>query len=259
MFNAFSILVGLGATLGLAWVAWRTQRLERMPQRQVDYRITAGLFSLFGAIIGARAAYVGANWGYFQTHVDEAAQVWLGGLSWIGAVIAAILAIIGYAAVAQISLGALADALLPLGLMVTLGSWLGCMEAGCAYGAPTLPGQWWGLPTWDDWGQVIPRFPLQLLGALTSLLVFMAIEWLRPRLPHPGQAASLALLIFSAQMTGLSFLRADPVPLWRNQRLDSWAGIFLLALSLLVCLVAFLPGLRRQPEPERMSQRADSV
>jgi phosphatidylglycerol:prolipoprotein diacylglycerol transferase len=260
LINEFSILVGLGATTGLAWVAWRTQRIERMPQRQVDYRINAGLFSLLGALLGGRAAYVWVNWGYFQAHLGEAPQVWLGGLSWPGAVLAAILVVIGYAAAAQLSLGALADALLPLALTVTVSVWLGCFSAGCAYGAPAPVRAWWGVPIQDEWGVVMPRAPLPLIGALLSLVSFGAIEWLRPRLTYVGQAAGLALLAFSAQMAGLSLFRADPAPLWRGQRLESWAAILFLVLALLICLLASVPALRHQPEATtEVVQRNDPV
>lgn len=260
MINEFSILVGLGATIGLAWVAWRTQRIERMPQRQIDYRINAGLLALLGALLGGRAAYVWVNWGYFRAHLIEAPQVWLGGLSWPGALLVAMLVVIGYAAAAQLSLGALADALLPLALTVTVSAWMGCLSVGCAYGAPAPDGAWWGVPVQDEWGVVAPRVPIQLMGAMLSLVSFGAIEWLRPRLPYVGQASGLALLAFSAQMAGISLLRADPAPLWRGQRLESWAAIFYLVLSLLICLAALAPVLRHQPEATtEVLQRNDPV
>jgi len=239
--NAFSFFVGLGASIGLAWVSWRTRRVERMSFRQVEYRINGGLFALLGALVGGRAAFVGLNWSYFQVHPIDILRIGLGGFGWAGALAGGLVALALYAGLARISVGALADGLLPLVLCLVVSSWLACWQVGCAYG-PETPKTWWSIPARDEWGQFSYRWPVQPGGAVVTVLSFWFLEGLRPKLERPGQLASLGLLLLAAQMVVVSFLRVDPTLTWRDQRLDSWAGLFFLILSLLVNLAAFLPA-----------------
>jgi phosphatidylglycerol:prolipoprotein diacylglycerol transferase len=238
--NPFSLLVGLGATFGLAWVSWRTRRVERMPLRQVEYRVNGGLVALLGALIGGRAAFVFLNWPYFQYHPIDILRFGLGGFGWAGALAGGLVALALYASMAHISLGALADGLLPLVLCLVVSTWLACWQAGCAYG-PETEKTWWSIPARDEWGQFGYRLPVQPGGAAITVLGFWILEGVRSKLERPGQLASLGLLFLSVEMAGLSFLRADPTIIWRDQRLDSWAALAFIILSLLVNLVAFVP------------------
>jgi len=151
---------------------------------------------------------------------------------------------------AHISLGALADGLLPLALCLVVSTWLACWQAGCAYG-PETARTWWSIPARDEWGHYSYRWPVQPGGAVITVLSFWVLEGLRPKLERPGQLASLGLLLLSAQMAALSFMRVDPTFIWRDQRLDSWAALFFLILSLLGTLVAFFPTRQAQtPAPQ---------
>jgi prolipoprotein diacylglyceryltransferase len=126
----------------------------------------------------------------------------------------------------------LAEALLPLAATVSLGAWLGCWQAGCAYGPPV--DAWWGLPARDELGVISPRWPVQLAGAALTLILLALLEWLRLRAAAPGAAAgsaaagrtaALGLLGGSLLMLAVSFVRADPAPAWQGLRLDSWAAL----------------------------------
>ena len=82
--DLYAIIVGIGATAGLAWAA------RRAPHLQAIAWVIAGVWVLLGALVGARAAFVAANWLYFRSHLLEAPQVWLGGLFWPGALVGAL-------------------------------------------------------------------------------------------------------------------------------------------------------------------------
>jgi hypothetical protein len=84
--------------------------------------------------------------------------------------------------------------------------------------------------------------PVQLIGAVLTVAIFWFVDWSRSRLRIPGQAASLGLLALSLQLFGLSFLRADPSPVWQGLRLDSWA-----ALSYSIAAAFFFLLLARRP------------
>jgi prolipoprotein diacylglyceryltransferase len=201
--------------------------------------------TLLSALAAARLGYVIWNWGYFQQHWFDIPQVWLGGLSGVGALLGAWAGILVQARLVIKPAGELADRLLPLGGMVALASWLACWLEGCAYGLE-VGGAWWGLPAQDEFGSFSQRFPTQLLGACLTLGLLWAIESLKSKpkgrkesvLPLGG-AASLAWLGLSVEMLGLSFLRADPVLLWRGGRLDTWGSLGLVFLSLVCCLWVF--------------------
>jgi phosphatidylglycerol:prolipoprotein diacylglycerol transferase len=174
------------------------------------------------------------EWGYYQAHPLEIPQVWLGGLSGIGAILGALLALPIAAALFHEPAGALADRLLPLGAMVVVSSWLACWYAGCAYGV--LVNTWWALPARDEGGAFQKRFPLQLIGAVLAVGSFWLLDrlyssskWLSRM--RKGTTAVLGLFCFSLELFGLSFFRGDvfhPSDLalfWFGWRQDAWAAL----------------------------------
>lgn len=230
----FSLLVGLGAGVGLAWVAWRAAGL---PPTGTVQRVNAGLWTLIGALLGSRAAYVAVNWAYFKTHLGEAPQVQLGGLAWPGALAGGLVFLAIYAALARQPLGVLADALLPLAASLTVSVWLGCWVLGSAYGPPLAA--WWAVPARDEGGHLAGRFPTQPLGALLAL----GLAWLLDLNWHfrrPGIASGLWLGGFALQLLAISLLRGDPAPGWQGLRLETWAALGFTALAALGLLLLYL-------------------
>ena len=235
--QTFSLILGLGAALGLAATAWQSA------DKQAEGMVDAGLAALLGSLLAGRAAYVAAQWGYYQAHLAEIPQPWLGGLSASGALLGAMLGLLVLGLLTPRSSGAsrssgaprspgtLADALLPLLAALTVSAWLACWLDGTAYGPRAAA--WWALEARDEWGQLAPRLPLQAIGALLALGWFGLLERFRPALARPGQLAGLACLGLALELFGLSFLRADPAPLWRSLRLDAWGALAAAAFALL--------------------------
>jgi hypothetical protein len=222
-FAPFTLALGLGAALGLGWIAWQA------PPRQAAARVNAGLWALLGGLAGGRLVFLGMLWAYGRLAPEQAFALPWGGLSWPGALAGGAALLLLYAAVARQPGGALADGLVPLLYLLAASLWLGCWAAGCAYGA-ALPGGP-GILARDEWGTVALRWPLQPLGAAACL----ALGWLVERSLHgrsfPGAAANLACLGLCLLMAALSPLRADPAPAWRGLRLDAWAALALAALA----------------------------
>lgn len=239
MIDAFTyqLIIGLGATLGLAWSAVRGG--ERASQI-----VNAGLVALLGAYAGSRIAYLLVNQAYFRNHPQEVFQLPLGGFSWPGALAGGALALLLFALIFHQPLGLLADAMLPLLVTLSVTGWLGCWLAGCAYGAPTEA--WWGLLASDEWGQVTRRWPVQASGALLSLLVIWLIDQLpQERLPS-GSAFVLGLLGISSINFFMSLLRADPAPLMNDLRLETWVALIYSGLALLIFLLMLLASRRHK-------------
>jgi phosphatidylglycerol:prolipoprotein diacylglycerol transferase len=242
--NLDSLLLGLSAALGLAWAAWLSPAGQEL--RRVDH----GLWVLAASLVGGRVGYVAFNWGYYRQQPWQIPAVYLGGLSWPGALCGGLLALALLARLTRQSFGQLADALLPLLAGLSCGAWLACWLNGCAYGP--LTSAFWGLPARDEWGSLERRWPTQLLGALLALSWVGLLIWARGRftgLSRPGCTAALGLLGLAIQLGGLAFLRADPLPGWCQVRLDAWAAAGLGLAALAGLLISLLqPGpLAQQP------------
>ena len=226
---SFSLLLGIGATLGLFWTARQSEAFA-----QPD-NINAGLWGLVGALIGSRAGFVLYQWPYFQAHFIEIPQVWLGGLFWPGAIIGSLLAIALFAAVTHTAFGLLTDRLVPLAISLSVSGWLACWLEGCAYGPESSA--WYAIPAWDEWSVMGDRFPTQLLGALLTIGLYSLLQILTPRLIDPGQPTSTTLLGLGVINYGLTYLRADPMLIWNGLRLDAWAGLGFALLGLVSLIV----------------------
>jgi len=225
----FPLLVALGALAGMFWI------FLGAPVESRWRRIDAGLWTLLGSLIGGRLAYVVVNWAYFQSHLLETGRVNLGGLSWPGALAGGLFTLVIYSAFSRQSLGELADAVLPMLIILPVSVWLGCWLDGSAYGWNTTA--WWGLPAMDEWGVTAQRFPVQLLGVCANLiLIFLLWQFSKRRQLKPGVKSSLALFGVSASLFGLSLLRADPTLYWREMRLDAWIALYFLILSVIMLI-----------------------
>jgi phosphatidylglycerol---prolipoprotein diacylglyceryl transferase len=234
---AFSVLIGLGAALGLGWAVWFAPEDQRLTC------LEAGLWSLVGALVGARAVYVALHWEYFRTSQIEILQFYRGGLSWPGALAGGLLALMLYSAVRQINPGEVADWLTPLLATAAIGAWLGCWLDGCAYGLPVASGGIFSAR--DEWGQFADRLPWQPLAALLTLAWFWGVERIKGRV-EPGVAAALAFLGLALVLLGAAFLRADPIQQWRGLRLDAWAALLIALLAILVLAVFLTAQYRKQ-------------
>lgn len=230
---ASSLLLGLGGSLGLAWMIWGQKG------RVSTWRLDLGLGVLAGALLGARVGFVAGDWSYFQSNKLEIPQAFLGGLSWVGAVSGGLLALIVTSGFKRQPVGSAGYAVLPLLTTLSACAWLGCWLDGCAYGKPVTA--WWGLPARDEWGIMSLRWPLQLVGALFSFIWFGMLSRFASRLA-PGLVFWIGLTGFSGGMLLLSFLRADASLVWRGMRAESWAAIALMSFSAGVALITFMSG-----------------
>jgi phosphatidylglycerol:prolipoprotein diacylglycerol transferase len=228
----YSLIFGIGAAVGLAWIAWKSPR--GAGRRHID----VGLLVLIGGLVGSRLFFAILNWSYYENHLAEIPQIYLGGLVWPGALLGGSLVLVGYVAWTGESMGAYADTLFPLFVSLVVVSWLGCWVDGCAYGK--VSNAWWALPARDEGGLLSSRFPLQLLGAFMALSTFLIIDVNRERFIRPGMLALLGGFILTLEYTFLSFWRVDPSPLWLGLRLDLWVAFMLLAITGLLFAITII-------------------
>ncbi len=208
---------------------------------------------LLGALIGSRAVFVMVDWAYYQLHPVEIIQVWLGGLSGVGALVGAVLAAVITSLWWKLPANMYLDATLPLLGTITITSWLGCWLDRCAYGQPT--NAWWGIPARDEWGVLAPRVPVQILGAILTLVLIWWLDRSTKVLPIHGLRAGLGLFGVSAVLFGLSYLRADPAEVWRGLRLDAWGALGLMIFSTVAVVVLLSVGKMRKKGSPRPSKK----
>lgn len=246
----FPLTIAAGVGVGMLWTVLPISVFPDLVRR----RFEAGSLALLGAWMGGRLAYVSINWAYFQSHLVEIPQVWLGGISWIGVVAGGCLAVPVIARIRRISSRDLADGLRPLFTSIVVSAWLASWLTGSAYGVEAKA--WWGIPAANEWGILLKRWPTQMLGALLALGVHWAVDQLvaRQRVRTPGLAALLELEGFFVSMMAISPFRGDPAPQWAGIRLEIWASVFFTILAL---VLVFSITLRRPRSPKIKKQSGD--
>lgn len=217
--NPFSLILALGASFGLFRIAMASK-----PAQRLDW-LLAGVFTLIGALIGARLGYTLLHINYFLTNPVEIPQFWLGGFTWEGAFAGGLLFLFFAKLIWQWPFLNLLDRISLLILPLGLAGWLGCWLTGVGYGQVLPTGSWFAIQALDETGTLALRVPVQPLGAI-SLAIFMGFAEL---LLYPtqtiGKKGVVACLVFSADMLLFSFLRADPAQTWQGLRFESWTAM----------------------------------
>jgi len=229
----FPLTISVGIGVGMLWAIWPVSVFPKIART----RFEVGAIALGSGLIGGRAGYVLINWDYFRKNLVEVPQIWLGGLSWIGVMAGGCLAVLIAARSRGTSFGNLADGLRPLFTSIVISAWLACWMTGIAYGVEI--DAWWGIPASDEWGFLVERWPIQMIGAFSALGFHWIFDRLlvRKRIRTPGFAALLELGGFSLTIFVLSPFRGDPAPQLAGLRLDTWVSLFYVILCIVSVIV----------------------
>ena len=217
----YSIILTCSAALGLGLSAWMVAERKR-------FTIDAGIGLLFLSLLGARIGYILLNLSFFGNHADQMPQIWLGGLSWPGALMGAGIALLGVHLIWKEPLAELADSYLPLVGTVAVAIWMTGWGAGVGYGPRT--NAWFGIPVRDLFGVIENRWPLPILGAvlsagwITGLVLLPLKKWN----VKPGWRAVLGTAGIVVINGVISLFRVDPAPTQWGIRWEAWFSIALL-------------------------------
>jgi prolipoprotein diacylglyceryltransferase len=223
----YSMIFSLCAAGGLVLSIWLSKENKFL-------LLDAGLGALFLSLIGARTGFVLRNLPYFKINPVEIPQLWLGGLSWPGALIGFTLALVAIHLLKKEPLGEMADSFLPLIGVMVLAAWLTGWWSGVGYGHQTSA--WYGIAVRDILGLVSKRWPLPILGAVFSgAWIIGTILFPLKRVRKPGFRAVLAIAGLTGINLSLSFFREDPAPQFLSLRWESWFSI-----AFLVCALALM-------------------
>lgn len=226
---SFTVVIALGVVMAVVLTA----RLER--RRTAPGWFDALLLVFVCALAGGRLGFVWGEWAYFQEQPAEIIQLWQGGFSYHGALLAGLAALALWAAFSAASFYAYAALFAPGLALVLISGWIACWFEGCAYGRKALPGPLAAdLP--DEFGVFALRYQTQLAGFFLALGAFLLILWLFKRLAPPALFWS-ALLSLSVAHLLPSFYRGDPLPALGPLRVDILLDLLLAAAALVALLM----------------------
>lgn len=224
----FGLFVWLGAFAGLLWTWRESERLGLDRKRVTD----EALFTLLGALVGGRATYVAFNWGDYAADFRRISTFWGGGLSFPGAFVGGLLALVLLRCQRAFPLWVLAD-LMTQGLALgQVFGWTGALLHGSQYGQPVDSPLSPKLP--DIYGIIEPRLPVQIAGALCALLLFILLRATKRRYPVPGVTTGLYATLYGGALFCLGFLRGDEANLIGPLRTDQWGYLVMINLGLAI-------------------------
>lgn len=220
----YGVMMALGFLAGLANWTW----LGRRRGKSFNYASDLLFWIMVAGVLGARAAYVVANWRAFLESPLAIVKVWQGGLIFYGGFFGGCMAVILFArAHHEHMLDAWDFAVTAVPLGHAFGR-VGCFLNGCCHGriyhgllAVTYPrgSLPWALQV--DAGKIdsyrprsLPVHPVQLYEAALNLCLYGVLVWLFRRRLKAGTVCAVYFLGYPVIRFTLEFLRGDPRAHW---------------------------------------------
>jgi len=215
------------------------------------------VWGIIGGLIVSRLVHV---IDHVVTHPGEPIQIiGFAGLSLLGAVGGAVLAVWVYTRVKKITwsdMAVVGDAVAVGAPLAQAIGRIGCTINGCCYGEPSsLP---WAVvyahPESACGIKGIPLHPTQIYFLLWNLVVFAVIWRMRKRIKPPGALFLLYLWLYAAGDFGLRFFRVNDIWL-----LGLYQGQVISLLILLAALPLFIIKMRRSQRESLKAEFTDEA
>ncbi len=213
-FRWYGLLIALAVFIGI----WLSQRLARQRQMNPDIIADLAIWLVIGAVPAARLYYVAFNWGYYQQHLEQVAQIWRGGIAIHGAILGGMAAMALFTYWQRLSFWQTADLIAPsLVLGQAIGRW-GNFFNSEAFGAPTdLPWKLYIPAHQRPPGLLAETYyhPTFLYESLWNLAVLALLLWLfgQPRFQKPGTLLLTYAIAYSIGRFWIEGLRLDSLML----------------------------------------------
>ncbi len=232
----YGVMVALAFVLAVAhWNFW-----GRRQGREPGFGSELALWLVLGGILGARLAYVAANWPEYAARPLRILYIREGGLVFYGGLFGGVAALLLFSRLKKEPLLPLADfAISAIPLAHAVGR-IGCFLNGCCYGCPTAV-------KWGVFLEGAVRHPTQLYEALINVIVYAWMGFVLSKKPRPGVLLSLYLVTYPAGRFVVEFFRGDPRIQWMGLNLAQFTSLAMMAAG--VALGLWLRRTRPQNTP----------
>jgi phosphatidylglycerol:prolipoprotein diacylglycerol transferase len=200
---SYGVLVALAFVAGFALIAMRAKKAGD----RVDDYLEAIIWFIVAGIGGARLFYfIWFPEAFFRDPIGSLLSK--GGLVWYGGVIGAFIASVIYTRIKRINLNHFGDIVAPAAALGLAIGRIGCLLAGCCYGAPCdLP---WAIRyphTHETMG--LPVHPAPLYETALMLLVMGLLIKLDKNKPFEGYTLWWFVILAGVVRFALEFIRGD--------------------------------------------------
>lgn len=217
---------GVCMALGFLAALYNWSRLARREGRDLAYCSDLLFWIVISGILGARVAYVVADWSYFRGNPVQILRIDQGGLIYYGGFLASAAAVVLFARLHKQSLLSLMDFVATSIPLAHAFGRLGCFMNGCCHGAVysgplavTYPGYPYISAAWlaqydahllaNGTLRSLPVHPVQLYEAAYNLLVFAVVLAVYRRRRREGEVAGVYLVLYPVGRFLFEFLRGD--------------------------------------------------
>lgn len=192
-------LLFIGAVWVWIWLSTRLARERKVREGSIDNLI---FFSVLGAVIGGRLAYVAGSWSAYQDDLQAIFSLTPTAFNAVAGILLGALTAFAYGWYLELPLWHTLDALAVGGILALAIVSLAQFLSGIGYGEPTaLP---WAVYLWSEW-----RHPVQLYQMVLLLLIAMALWLRRQQCAHPGSLTALAVTSYGLTRLVFEPFRAD--------------------------------------------------
>jgi phosphatidylglycerol:prolipoprotein diacylglycerol transferase len=206
--HSYGVLLMIAFLASVGW-ACKTAEKHKSEPGAIDPTdiLDASVWMILAGVVGARALFIALDWSDYRAHPATWFQIWEGGISFHGALLGGLIAMIVYCRIKKIPVLRFGDiAAAPVMLGYAIGR-VGCFLNGCCYGAPTnLP---WAVRFDDDGVWTKPSHPTQIYSTILSTVFFIALIRLYPRRKFDGQVFCWYMILAAVERFVMEIWRAS--------------------------------------------------
>lgn len=174
--NGYGLMIAIGFLL-FTYLTYTHQWRKKLLSGE-DY-LNVLFWGFLSAIVGGRLLFVlfspPQSWG----EVKEVFYPWVGGFSLFGSIIAVLLFVSIYLKKRNISILKFFDLVALYAPLLQSIARVGCLMAGCCYGAMASAGSWWSVTFTDPYSLAprgVPLYPTQAYSIIASFAIFLVLQ-----------------------------------------------------------------------------------
>lgn len=216
--HVYGLMIAAGFLLAMQLAGRQAKREGEDPDRFIDL----GFYLLLSGLIGARFVFILTKLPEYLANPLEIVMFWRGGLVWYGGFIGAAVYLVYYCRRYRLDYFKVVDVLIPYTAMAHAFGRLGCLAAGCCFGAPSdapwaivFPNNSMAQQQQQSSGLVdvgaasLPVHPTQLYEAGAELALFWLLLLVRPHKRFHGQLFLTWLSIYPVVRSVIEVFRGD--------------------------------------------------